>query len=72
VRIVAMAEWPVNAPGGLPRNYAASTGCSITLASLVVSFTFNRAPEPLQTGSMVLIGYKRGVDRCGVVTQIFA
>jgi N-acetylglucosaminyl-diphospho-decaprenol L-rhamnosyltransferase len=40
VRIVAMAEWPVNAPGGLPRNYAASTGCINTLASLVVSFTF--------------------------------
>ena len=34
MRIVAMAEWPVNAPGGLPRNYAASTGCIITLASL--------------------------------------
>lgn len=28
-----MAEWPVNAPGWLPRNYAASTGCSQTLAS---------------------------------------
>jgi N-acetylglucosaminyl-diphospho-decaprenol L-rhamnosyltransferase len=40
VRIVAMAEWPVNAPGGLPRNYAASTGCAFTLASLPDSFTF--------------------------------
>jgi hypothetical protein len=44
-----MAEWPVNAPGGLPRNYAASTGCNNTLAFLLGNFIFSRPQRNCNT-----------------------